>query len=140
VIVVQDDLVVDHSDAVTRQPEHPHGLTTITTVANGWDCLKVVGDILMLDIPSLSAAASHAFLKRPVRLVVDLTGVGVCVEEGIKWLGEISQRLGRGNGKLVVAVRAGTSLRQALEKEGIATLDSDQLTRLLFDERTARGG
>jgi hypothetical protein len=139
VIVVQDDFVVDHSDAGPPQPEHPHGLTTITTVANGWGCLKVEGDIFAIDIPSLAAAANHAFLKHPVRLVVDLTGVAVCVEEGIEWLREISQRVGRGNGELVVAVASGTSLRQILEKEGIATLDADQLTRFLSHDPTAHG-
>jgi hypothetical protein len=140
VTVVPDDFVVDHSEALLPQPEHPHGLTTITTVANGWDCLKVEGDVLAIDIPSLSAAANHAFLKHPVRLVVDLTGVVVCLEEGIEWLREISDRVGRGGGELVVAVAAGTSLRQILEKEGMATLDGDQLTRLLSDDPTAQGG
>jgi hypothetical protein len=115
-------------------------LTTITTVANGWDCLKVDGDILRIDIPSLAAAANHAFLKHPVRLAVDLTGVAVCGEEGIEWLREISRRVGRGNGELVVAIASGTSLRQILENEGIATLDADQLSRLLADDPTARCG
>jgi hypothetical protein len=140
VTVVQDDFVVDHSEVLPPPPEHPHGLTTITTVANGWDCLKVVGDVLAIDIPSLSAAASHAFLKHPVRLVVDLTGVAVCLEEGIKWLREISQRVGRGHGELVVAVASGTPLHNCLESEGIATVDEGQLTRLLSDDPSARGG
>ena len=138
-MTVQDDFVVDHSEAGPPRREHPHGLTTITTVANGWDCLKVEGDILAIDIPSLAAAANHAFLKHPVRLVVDLTGVAVCGEEGIEWLQEISRRVGRGNGELFVAVAPGTSLRQMLENEGIATLDAAQLTRLLFDIPTAQG-
>jgi hypothetical protein len=139
VTVVQDDSVIDHSDAGPPHSEHPHGLTTITTVANGWDCLKVEGDILAIDVPSLAAAANHAFVKHPVRLVVDLAGVAVCVEEGIEWLREISDRVGRGGGELVVAVASGTSLRQMLENEGIATLDAAQLTRLLFDIPTAQG-
>jgi hypothetical protein len=139
VTVVQDDFV-DHSEEGPPQPEHPHGLTTITTVANGWDCLKVEGDVLAIDIPSLAASANHAFLKRPVRLVVDLTAVVECREEGIGWLREISDRVGRGGGELVVAVASGTPLHNCLGSEGIATVDEGQLTRLLSDDPSARGG
>lgn len=138
--VVEDDFVVDHADLVSSRPEHPHGLRTITTVANGWDCLKVEGDVLAIDIPSLAAAANHAFLKHPVRLLVDLTAVVVCLEEGIGWVREISDRVGRGGGELVVAVASGTPLHNCLESEGIATVDEGQLTRLLSDDPSARGG
>lgn len=138
--VVQDDLVVDHSEALPPQPEHPHGLRTITARVNGWDWVKVEGDMLAIDIPSLAAAANHAFLKHPVRLLVDLTAVVVCLEEGIGWLREISDRVGRGGGELVVAVASGTPLHNCLESEGIATVDEGQLTRLLSDDPTARGG
>lgn len=138
-IVVQDDFVADHAEAVRSRSEHPHGLRTITTVANGWDCLKVEGDVFAIDIPSLSAAANHAFLRYPVRLVVDLTAVVVCLEEGIGWLWEISQRVGRGGGELVVAVAPGTPLQEVLENEGIATFDGNQLARLLSDDPTDRG-
>lgn len=138
--VVQDDLVVDHSEALPPQPEHPHGLRTITTRVSGWDWVKVEGDMLAIDIPSLAAAANHAFLKHPVRLLVDLTAVVVCLEEGIGWLREIADRVGRGGGELVVAVASGTPLHNCLESEGIATVDEGQLTRLLSDDPTARGG
>jgi hypothetical protein len=140
VTVVEDDLVVDHSEALPPQPEHPHGLRTITTRVNGWDWVKVEGDMLAIDIPSLAAAANHAFLKHPVRLLVDLTAVVVCLEEGIGWLREIADRVGRGGGELVVAVASGTPLHNCLESEGIATVDEGQLTRLLSNDPTARGG
>jgi anti-anti-sigma regulatory factor len=140
VIVVQDDFVVDHAETVPSRSEHPHGLRTINTIVNGWDCLKVEGDIFAIDIPSLSAAANHAFLKRPVRLVVDLTAVVVCREEGIGWLREVSHRVGRRGGELVVAVATDGPLQQLLEYEGVATSDGNQVTRLLSDDPTARCG
>ena len=138
--VVQDGFVQsDPAEEVARSSQHPHGLKTTTTVMNSWDLVKVEGDVFSIDIPSLSAAANHAFLRHPVRLVIDLTVVDVCLEEGIRWLREMSQRVGRCGGNLVVAVAPGTPLQEALESEGIATFDGNQLARLLSDVPTDRG-
>lgn len=139
-VVAQDDFVVDHVGTVPSRSEHPHGLRTINTIANGWDFLKVEGDIFAIDIPSLSAAANHAFLKRPVRLVLDLSAVVVCRKAGVAWIRETSHRVGRQGGELVVAVAADAPLRQLLEHEGIATIDESELSRLLSDDPTDRCG
>ena len=129
-IVVQDDFVADPAEVVSSRSAHPHGLRTITTIANGWDCLKVEGDVLAIDIPSLSAAANHAFVKYPVKLVVDLTGVIACHEEGIRWLRGIADRIDRGNGEFLVGVVPGGPLHQLLESEDIATIEPTQLALL----------
>lgn len=129
----------DPAEEVARSSRHSHGLKTTTTVTSGWDLVKVEGDVLSIDIPSLSAAANPAFLRHPVRLVIDLTVVVMCLEEGIRWLREPSQRVGRGGGELIVAVAPGTPLQEALENEGIATFDGNQLARLLSDIPTDRG-
>jgi len=129
-IVVENDYVGDHSDVDLARPRQPHGLRTITTRTNGWDCVKVEGDVLPIDIPSLSAAANHAFVKYPVKLVVDLTGVIACHEEGIRWLRGIADRIDRGNGKFLVGVVPGGPLHQLLESEDIATIEPTQLALL----------
>ena len=138
-IVVADEFVAHHSEAVPSRPEQPHGLRTITTVANGWDFLKVEGDVFAIDVPSLSAAANHAFLKYPVKLIVDLTGVVVCHEEGIHWLREIAGRIDRGNGEFLVGVVPGGALHQLLDSEDIATIEPAQLAFLRDNDPSFRG-
>ncbi len=140
-IVAQDAFFAgDPGEEVQSQSEHPHGLRTTTTLTSGWDFLKVEGDVHAIDIPSLSAAANHAFLRHPVRLIIDLTAVAVCLEEGVGWLRGVSLRVGRGGGELVVAVVPDTPLQQLLESEGIGTFDGSQLARLLLGDPKSRGG
>ena len=137
-IVVENDHVGDDSDVVLSWPRQPHGLRTISTRANGWDCVKVEGDVLPIDIPSLSAAANHALVKYPVKLVVDLTGVIVC-EEGIRWLRGIADRIDRGNGEFLVGVVPGGPLHQLLEGEDIATIEPTQLALLRDNDQISKG-
>ena len=137
-IVAENDLAADRSERVPSLREHPHGLRTITDLVNGWDCLEVEGEILAIDIPSLAAAANHAFVKYPVRLIVDLTGVIVCHEEGIRWLREIADRIDRGNGELLVGVVPGGPLHQLLEDENIATIGPTQLALLRDNDQNSQ--
>lgn len=86
------------------RPGRPHGMKTITSFQNGWDTVKVVGDIRPVDIPSLKSAAQGAFLRRPVRLVIDLAEVPSCDSEGIRWILETRQRIAKCGGELKVVV------------------------------------
>lgn len=99
------------SSAVKPQNSHepsrpgcPHGMKTTTSFQNGWDTIKVVGDIRPVDIPSLKSAAQGAFLKRPVRLVIDLAEVPSCDSEGIRWILETRQLIAKCGGELKVVV------------------------------------
>jgi hypothetical protein len=85
-------------------PGRPHGMKTITSFQNGWDTIKVIGDIWPVDIPSLKSAVVGAFLRRPVRLAIDLSEVSACGSEGIRWILETRQRIARCGGELKVAV------------------------------------
>lgn len=82
----------------------PHRMKTITSWRDGWDTVKVVGDIGPDDIGSLKSATDGAFLKRPVRLVIDLSEVNCCCSEGIHWILETRQRIARCGGELRVVV------------------------------------
>ena len=84
------------------RPGRPHGMKTITSFQHGWDTIKVVGDIRPVDTPSLNSAAQGAFLRRPVRLVIDLAEVPSCEPEGIRWIQETRQRIAKCGGELKV--------------------------------------
>jgi hypothetical protein len=77
-------------------------MKTITSIQNGWDTIKVVGDIRPVDIPSLNSAAQGALLRRPVRLVIDLSEVPSCEPEGIRWIQKTRHQIVSGGGELKV--------------------------------------
>jgi anti-anti-sigma factor len=78
-------------------------MRTTTGRLNRWDTIKVVGDIHPVDVRSLESAAGGAFLKRPVWLLVDLTDVGFCCSEGIRWVRQSQAKIAKTGGKLRVA-------------------------------------
>jgi anti-anti-sigma factor len=78
-------------------------MRTTTGRLDRWDTIKVVGDIHPIDVRSLESAAGGAFLKRPVWLLVDLTDVGFCCAEGIRWVRQSQERIAKTGGKLRVA-------------------------------------
>lgn len=86
------------------RPDRPHGMRTITSFENGWETIRVVGDIRPVDISALRSAALGAFLRRPVRLVIDLSQVSDCDSEGVRWILDTRQRIARCGGELKVVV------------------------------------
>lgn len=85
--------------------DRPHGMRTITSFDEGWDTIRVIGEVRPVDIPSLKASALSALVRRPVRLVIDLSEMTSCVPEGVQWILETRQRAARCGGELKVVLR-----------------------------------
>lgn len=93
------------SPQTVGEPGRPHGMKTITSFQNGWDTIRIIGEIRPVDIRSLKACALGALLRRPVRLAIDLSEVKSCDPEGIRWILETRQRIARCGGELKVVIR-----------------------------------
>jgi anti-anti-sigma regulatory factor len=92
----------------------------------GWDLIKVVGDIRPIDVPSLAMASRHAFRRRPPRLVVDLTDVAECDTAGIRWLRAVGNRIVSCGGEFRVAAVVAKPLGRLLQSSGIEVHDQPE--------------
>lgn len=95
---------VPPSPKIVGGPGQRHGMKTITSFQNGWNTINIIGEIRSVDIPSLKASALEAFLRRPVRLVIDLSQVRSLDPGAIQWILETRQRIARLGGELKVVM------------------------------------